>query len=439
MKRLFLLITGLLILQTGFSYSWESYGPEGIKANKMVFAESGAFAGTVVIFVDTGMYIGQGGIYSYNFDYLDLAANDAFTLDNDSLFVTVGGGSYSDGIYVIDLETLEYNVVQYCPNPHFILHVYGYPSSYYTVGYESGLLKSFDRYNWEEVPFFSGKNCLEMGKSSGPEFVKTGSELYISDGDEWNESTEFREEIHDLTFGPDDYLYGIYEGEADSSGLWCSVDYGDTWSFMFNSLNISSLSDPERLYPDKYGNIFNVLLIGWQDSYEDFEGIAEYNINEPPPGLTFFNDGLPNTNVYDITCTFFAGKNYLGNVEPVSGNKSLGIYTYIYVCTDEGIFVNDDYLVGIDEQKNSTGSFAVYPNPVTQTAYIKIDFQNFSDGDNKIYILDNRGSIVDDINIENSPAGEMTIKWDKGDLPAGVYYIVMESKDRTLSKKFIIL
>ncbi len=71
MKKLILTCLIVIVFSQAncFAWEWESYGPEGIKANKLCFFEWNSIS--AVACVDTGMYIlsGYGGIsydyYSY--------------------------------------------------------------------------------------------------------------------------------------------------------------------------------------------------------------------------------------------------------------------------------------------------------------------------------------------------------------------------------------
>ncbi|MCD4731955.1 MAG: T9SS type A sorting domain-containing protein, partial [Bacteroidales bacterium] len=91
----------------------------------------------------------------------------------------------------------------------------------------------------------------------------------------------------------------------------------------------------------------------------------------------------------------------------------------------------------IDDSKMS--QLDIYPNPVTSIAKIKINLTRQNNEQVSISILNNQGKKVDEIRVERNPSNEININWNKGDLPGGIYYLVIKTEKEQISEKFIIL
>ena len=111
---------------------------------------------------------------------------------------------------------------------------------------------------------------------------------------------------------------------------------------------------------------------------------------------------------------------------------------FLYVCTDSGVFQCVDYFVGINDLPSVQNIVQLFPNPVQGSTVIKIDRQIHTT-DYTIIIFNSVGIKVDELTIDNlgSEANEFT--WNKGNLPAGVYFLVLRTKNETMTEKFIIL
>ncbi|MCD4746690.1 MAG: T9SS type A sorting domain-containing protein [Bacteroidales bacterium] len=415
MKQIALILVLFFTLQQSYSYNWESYGPEGIKANNLCLFWPDY--GHVLICSDSGMFLNTNSRMLL-WEYFDYPAKDATQLNNNTILFVAGNGSYSDGIYSINLQTYQIDVIQYCINPNFIK--YYEPGVVFYVGYENGLLKSEDGLNWEEVSYFAGKNCVDMEFNYDHIIVNVSADLthlYLSgnSGSNWTEASGCPGWIRSMAFHYGANVYGIFPDNSYSSGLWYSDDYGNNWENEFYSVNMNTICDVDGE---------SLLMIGWKYSgdEDEYEGIAVYDPDDPPPGLIFLNEGLPNTNINKI------------KYQPFICTGAL-----IYVCTDEGVYVCGDYFVGINEHFAQYGSINVFPNPVIDRTIIKVNLPDLIDNDNSIIVLDNHGQKVDEIKFETNSSIEFEIKWNKGDLPAGVYYLVIKTKKETQSEKFIIL
>jgi len=306
-------------------------------------------------------------------------------------------------------------VVEWIINPNFL--VYYYTENKYYVGYQfGGLFESSDGYTWTEVPYFSGISCAALGFYANHIVVLEVSNLhgiYWSDnsGTSWNESTGSVPMITELNFGLEGDLMGVFPSYSNSSGLYGSADYGQTWDLEFWSDNMSAVCY------DAIGNV----LVGWESPTSGNEGVARYTPGTNPPELFYLNEGLPNININKIVFN-----PYMSAIA-------------IFVCTDAGVYMSYDYWVGVEENEVNQDQIIIYPNPVSSQATIKINFSELSNENFPISIFNNQGQQVDELVAEGNNSNEIIINWNKSDLPAGVYYLVIENEKEQISKKFIIL
>jgi hypothetical protein len=155
------------------------------------------------------------------------------------------------------------------------------------------------------------------------------------------------------------------------------------------------------------------LYVGWHSGVPPNEGIAACY-----PELTFLNDGLPNLNINAITAPMIFGA------------------TVIYCSTDSGVFKR---ILSVGTPENSINDhISIYPNPISGQATFKFSFVDLSNEEISINIINNQGQMMDEIRMEVNNSNEMIINWNKGDLPAGVYYLLVKSSNEKISEKFII-
>jgi hypothetical protein len=402
-----------------FSYNWFSYCPASIHANNICF---GVGSWTGVICSPEGMYLWEDDIQQWTFYTYGLPVNGAAWLDDNKILVVMGNGTWSDGIYTFNLTTHQFEIVEWVVMPNFILVIPVldqksnlFTDEYYVGSQFGGMFKSVDGLNWTEVSYFSGKSCSAMDYYGEHLVVSEAANIiniHCSDdyGVNWHAAASATL-ITDLKFNNTGALYGIFPGYSNSSGLYKSEDFGNNWEVEFWSDNMSSVGF------DAVGNIF----VGWESPSGGNEGIAMYDPLAPPPGLTFINNGLASTNINKIL------------LNPVLSSIA------IFCCTDAGVYMCNDYLVGIPNNAAVNDEINIYPNPVSNQTSININMPEIVGSNFTISILNNCGIKVDEIEIDNTESPNQKISWNKGNLPAGIYYLVERSKNATLTEKFIIL
>jgi hypothetical protein len=259
-------------------------------------------------------------------------------------------------------------------------------NTYYAGGLY-GMWESSDGLNWSEIVYFNLKNCVAMAYFENHFVVSADSEIYYSHdtGATWNLVQPGSPLISDLAFHANGILYGIFPGPSNSSGLWSSNDFGESWNVEFWSNFMSSVG------LDAEDNIF----VGWE--HPGTEGVALWD--PVSHELEFFNDGLPNLNINKIT--------YNPYIESLN----------VICCTDSGAYMLTDYTgVGFEENELDIKNYKLqnYPNPfnpettisfsVAQTSsFVTLEIYNIKCQKIKKYsIFNNQSSIIWDGTDENN-------------------------------------
>ncbi len=110
MKNIVIIFLLVLFPFTSRSYTWQSFCPEYIHANNICFGV-GSWKG--VICSPEGMYLWEEDIEQWTFYTYGLPVTGAVNLNATQILVAMGCGTYSDGIYTFDLETHQFEVVEW--------------------------------------------------------------------------------------------------------------------------------------------------------------------------------------------------------------------------------------------------------------------------------------------------------------------------------------
>ncbi|MCK4679203.1 MAG: T9SS type A sorting domain-containing protein, partial [Bacteroidales bacterium] len=386
-----------LISLSGYSYTWNSIGPDSVNASRICF---GVGLPYWVICADNGMYLYNYSTYDCEFFSCGmLPVTGAAYMNPDEMLVVMGNGSLSDGIYTFNWQTHLFEVVEWIVNPNFIeLHE---PSGTYWVGTQfGGMFKSSDGLNWSEVSFFEGKSCScfdYYGEHLVVSEVSNIYNIYWSDdsGFSWYTGTA-TPLLTDMKFNSFGMLYGIFPDYSNSSGLWRSFDFGETWEIVFYADNMSAVGF------DAFRHIF----VGWAEN----EGIALYDPESPPPGLTFLNNGLPNININKI------------QLDPSMSAPA------IFTCTEGGVYYSNDYLVGIDKPDENLNSVFIYPVPANNELYVQSEILV-----SRITMMTLSGEAVLEEMIF-----EKDFRINISGFTPGVYIMQAEVNGRTVNRKLIV-
>ncbi|MBU0765938.1 MAG: T9SS type A sorting domain-containing protein [Bacteroidetes bacterium] len=400
MKSIFVIAFSLVYLCCS-AQNWTLYGPSGLHANNITFGAG--VHNNDVICTNTGICINDGAGGSWNTYPAGLPVWEAIRFDADNILLVMGDGSYSDGIYKFNLGTLMYEIVGYCYIPTFIRFCTSNNLYYVGTRYNS-LLISSDGAVWDSVPYFSGKACAAMDYYESHVAAVQENNIYAtyysSDaGISWSQSASTIP-IHDLAFNASGDLYGVFTGFSNSSGLYSSPDFGETW-------NLEQWSDEMNTVGfDVVGNIF----AGWHSSTIPSPGVAIYD--PVSHDFNFISENLPNKNIHKF------------KVNPVLSSMT------IFACTDTGVYYSNDYLSAIGETEVNRVRAIVSPNPFNTTATVRTTLK---DGF-VIEVYDPFGRrVLQDISMSNN---YLILK---GKLSAGMYFYKIRSSDEVFATGKIII
>ncbi|MCD4681399.1 MAG: T9SS type A sorting domain-containing protein [Bacteroidales bacterium] len=386
------------------AYTWTPFGPPGVHTNDIVF-NVGANNITVVCAND-GLYLNSGGTAWDFYTTWGLPVKGAVPFNDTSFIFIMGNSSWSDGIYLFSLNSLQHYVLEWAYFPEFIYH--GQFNDCYYVGYFYGVLISDDGINWIELSYFNNKHCVSMDCSYDNYVISELSNIYDihysgDAGKNWQPAS-CPYIISDLRFKCTGELYGIFPDFSNSSGLYSSPDYGQSWDLEAYSDNMSTVGY------DAVGNIFT----GWESTAGASEGVAIFNSLSKT--FDFVNNGLPNKNINKF------------RINPIMSS------IVNFTCTDSGIYIIQNYIVGIKEQLSSPNQISVFPNPFNDKTNIEINITE-TDQNSTIEIYNSSGTLIRSLNIKSN---KKRIQFYREDLKAGVYFVRWKYSNKYASTRIVI-
>ncbi|MCK4357667.1 MAG: T9SS type A sorting domain-containing protein [Candidatus Cloacimonetes bacterium] len=257
MEILFLLAVTLLLSTQLSAEDWMQLYPEidGPVAD-MEFSEIPGISeyGLIFAIADSGGglgYFDSPGNFSIfsiatNLGAVSVSADNA----NNRIFCAFGCGSYSDGLYEFDVNSHEFELIEWIYNPNFIKKL----SSGFYFGWGNGLLYSTDGDIWTDVDYFNDKDVRDVAETSdGTLFVAAGNEICIA---------------NDTTFSSfDTYLpvNDIYVRHYPTEEVYIAIGDG-SWS--------------DGIYRVEYedGEITGLTLINWfiyPNKIYEYDGLYE--------------------------------------------------------------------------------------------------------------------------------------------------------------------
>lgn len=392
----------LLLISLQLSAGWEPFSPEGINANRIRFYVDNSNHWAVCH--NEGLYLYDLNSQSWTNYPSILPVMDAAGLDGENILVILNEGSYSDGIYSFNPGTGEYTVIEWFDTPNFILC--DYEINRYFVGFRHGLVYSDDGLTWDTCSNFDNMNIVDMD-IFGNQYVVSEIDnlyyIYYSDdaGLNWHTASN-SPIISDLGFDFTGKLYGVFPDESWSSGLWSSNDFGENWNVEFWSVNMTCVGF------DAAQDVF----IGWQQSLPgNDEGIARWDSTNQ--NLTFFNQGLPDLMINQIT------------YNPAMSAMAL------FCCTQNGAYINYDYVGIPDKTPERIEYLEVYPNPTAEVINIRFSVKGETAC---ISIFSSEGKLIEQ---HYPPLSSGKMQFDCSNFVSGIYYIVMKGDHSQNVRKII--
>ncbi len=333
-------------------------------------------------------------------------------IDDTHCFFVMGDGSWSDGVYRFNMETLQYDVAIYTPWPNFL---YKHPGGGgYFAGAEYGLYMSSDGVTWNEPTWTYP--CYDITIYNNHIDIAAGNHILHSpdNGDTWDDFAT-SQVFTAVEYDPWGTLYGAFGGVSNSSGLWSSMNHGETWSLEFYSDHISCID----------WNMNSDLFVGWNPP-EDIEsegiGIWHPDIWQ----IECLNEDLPNLHINSITC------------------HPLIDCINVIACTENGVYMNTSYPFSAEKTPDVEGTLNLsnYPNPFNPQTTIRFSLDESSHC--KLSIYNVKGQKVASLVDEQLDRGEHTIVWDGSDrqgkaVSSGIYFCKLVSGNRVDNRKMVLL
>ncbi len=182
-KILYLLLVTLLLSTQLSAEDWMQLYPEiDAPVADIEFSEIPVISeyGLIFAIADSG-----GGLGYFdspgNFSIFSIATNlgavsVASDNTNNRIFCAFGCGSYSDGLYEFNVNSHEFELIEWIYNPNFVKKL----SSGFYFGWDNGLLCYTDGNIWTDVDYFNDKDVRDIEEiSNGTLFVAAGNEIYI--------------------------------------------------------------------------------------------------------------------------------------------------------------------------------------------------------------------------------------------------------------------
>ena len=147
----------------------------------------------------------------------------------------------------------------------------------------------------------------------------------------------------------------------------------------------------------------------------------------------WFNpDPNSNTRIYPLV-VFFDHTMTVTNI--MSSSPSFNVANAIIENLLEGLPpLSNENSPGVINQFNIT---RLYPNPFNPV--LNIDFEISQAGWIKVNIADITGSMVETVYGGYEGVGKYHLSWDSDKLPSGTYFVTLEFKNFSLTKKVILL
>ncbi len=339
-----------------------------------------------------------GGWAQYPTSVQGLTIRATYPLNENLIMVAIGDGSYSDGIYNYDLNSMQWELNEWFYKPNFIRY---YPmNSRYYVGEQQGLFQSSDAQNWTRITQLGTNKCDSFAFYENYLIVNCGTNYARSDnsGNSWN--IEYLP-LKGFRFASNGILYAIMDDGSDSDGIWRSVDFGLTWDVVLYSNHLACIG-PE---------IGNLVSVGWSQPNEMGLYAA---IMDPQGNLSHMNHAWLSFPVLDI------------DVFPLINTPSfyiLNTNAFYYVTGFTTELVDHSSPVGIRK-------IDLYPNPAK--SMLTIAFDASKTPANKLDVYNLKGQHIKSLQISktnsNSQAESIwNLETSNGTrVNPGIYFVVLK-------------
>jgi len=162
-----------------------------------------------------------------------LTALNAIKLDDENLLTLFGFGSYSDGVYKFNLNTYNFELIDWFFAPQFLY--YNTIDNLYYLGSEYGLSRSYDGLTWIEDNSFQNGSCLSMNNQNENFVLEYDQSIYNW---QYTETPNFspQQDLGLLELDEIDEASGLVASRMNYNVFWTINDSGgDANIYAFNS------------------------------------------------------------------------------------------------------------------------------------------------------------------------------------------------------------
>jgi len=342
---------------------------------------------------------------------------------NDRIYCATGGLSNSDGLYLFDVDTEEWDLLFYSDAGNFVKKLTsGY---YFGWGWDTshgGLIHSADGEEWNAIDYFNGKNVTNVAETGdGTLFVTAGYEIFIEGNEGFSPYMAILRinDIYVRSYPNDSEVYVVLGEGSWSDGVY-RVEYGN--GEVTDMTFINWLYNPYRLY-----QYMDYLVVGTHD----YNNTSNLFMVEPVEGgegqLLQVGGGL--------------------GIDAVYCFETYPIYTHnIMVGADNGLFLGTNLLITeVDETVIPSAKIELvnHPNPFNPETTIKFFLPEAGLAELTIYDL--QGRKVDTLLNCYLERGEHQRVWTGIDgrgssISSGVYFLQLSLDQRSsVTRKVLLL
>lgn len=425
----FLIIFFIILICIGDLFSWEAVFPEQVNILNYYPALSSNEITYDFIITEESIYFAtamstEWEIFELPFNLSERStstSNEIFEY-NDQIYYLLSIGSYSDGLYLMNMETEELELCDWFFYPQF----HTFDGTYHYIGHEYGLSYSEDLVSWQEINFFEDTKCLGMDLNENYFVVLTDAGYYYSLGFSENWQICFEYSWQGDFAVQENMIYKVFPDNSDSSGLeYFNMDTGNQgylfWNFGLNTIDI----------------IYDRIFLGWDQEclMAEGDGVSMYDHDE---GLIEINQDEGGSDLpTPVTVNSFSISPYVN-------------CPTIVACTDSGAYWRCIPTTQTEEEFSPNQlHIQNYPNPLhispTNQEKTTIEFNLVSAKTVKLSIFDIKGRIVRSFQHKNCDSGINHIYWNgKNDedklVDSGVYFAKLRiANEKEYIKKILVI
>ncbi len=396
----------LLAASALWGFDCTPFGPQADYLNCAMFDDTPLCLGGLQSDHGT-VFLEENGVWNDYPHFSNLPVLDVCKRGDSTLMAIMGMGSYSDGVYDLNLSTHVWTLNEWFFRPNFICR---YPvNGVYYVGETDGLFKSTDGLNWTRITTLGLGECNSMAWWENHVVVNRGSAVYYSSdaAGTWNQSGMSL--LEGFSFAMDGTLYGLINADSDSDGLWRSEDFGETWEVVFYTSGLCSIG------PD----FSSVMPLGWDrpNEHGQYLELLDQQGNLTPLSHPDLETPVRETGMFPLV-----------NTPAFYVLNSTGCY---FITGFINVETNDPSNIPSPDAID----FRVWPNPTKRSLALKFERAVPSEAKAKLYDL--RGRLRSVWNLGRGENGSFRL--DLPSLPAGVYLLKVDTRGVSGTQRIIIV